>query len=70
MCSSVAYWAGIRRIVYAVPKSQVNPLYYETSEDTTKITESFHEKIERIHIPELQEEALTVVRSWEEKSIK
>lgn len=67
MCTSVAYWSGIRRIVFAVRKSQVNPEYYETGENTDAVIDSYHEKVERTHIPELEEEALTVVREWEDK---
>lgn len=66
MCTGVTYWSGIRRVVYAVPKSQVSSSYYETPEDTSKLFETFNETIEFIHIPELQEEALDVVRKWEE----
>jgi tRNA(adenine34) deaminase len=65
MCTGVAYWSGIRRVVYAVPKSQVSGSYYETPHDTSDLFETFNEKLEFIHIPELQQEALDVVREWE-----
>lgn len=67
MCTCVVYWSGIRRIVYAISKSNVNPLYYETAEDTKKLTKTFHESIEFIHLSELEEEALQVIREWESK---
>ncbi|OGH42225.1 MAG: hypothetical protein A3A58_02700 [Candidatus Blackburnbacteria bacterium RIFCSPLOWO2_01_FULL_41_27] len=67
MCTSVAYWGGIRRIVFAVRKEQVDPHYYETRENTDSVVDSYHEKIERIHVPELEAEALAVVREWEAK---
>lgn len=67
MCMGVAYWAGIRRIVYAIPKSKVSGNYYETHEDTKILIDSFNEQIERIHISELENEALEVVREWERK---
>lgn len=70
MCTGVAYWAGIRRIVYAVPKSRVSGNYYETPEDTQQVFNTFNEKIEFVHIAELEEEALAIVRKWEEKFAK
>lgn len=65
MCTGVAYWSGIRRVVYAIPKSQVSGSYYETPEDTTPLFNTFNDKIEFVHVPELQEEALSVIRRWE-----
>lgn len=67
MCTGVAYWSGIRRIVYAVPKSKVFDNYYETAEDTTELFNTFNEKIEFIHLDEFEDEALVVVKEWEEK---
>ncbi len=68
MCTGVAYWGGIRRIVFAVPKSKVSGNYYETHEDTSELTTRFNEPIEIIHIQELEDEALQVVREWERKA--
>jgi tRNA(Arg) A34 adenosine deaminase TadA len=67
MCFGVAFWAGIDRIVYAIPKSKVSPLYYETPEDTSIILKKLNRKIEMIHVPELEDEALVIIRKWEEK---
>ncbi len=67
MCMGVAYWAGIRRIVYAVPKSKVSGDYYETPKDTHELFNTFNEKIELVHIKKLEEEALGIIRSWEKK---
>mgnify|MGYP001352644623 CR=1 FL=1 len=67
MCTGVAYWAGIRRIVYAVPKSKVSGDYYETPEDTSKLFDTFNEKIEFVHLKECEQEALGIVREWEKK---
>ncbi len=67
MCTGVAYWSGLRRIVYAVPKSAVSSDYYETPESTEDLVSKFNEKVERIHLSELQNEALAIVREWEKK---
>ena len=67
MCIGVAYWSGIRRIVYAVPKSLVSGSYYETAEDTSVLMTKFNEPIERIHISELQQDALDIIKEWEKQ---
>lgn len=65
MCTSVAYWAGIRRVVYAVSRDQVSADYYETPTDPRPIIDTFHSPIEFIHLKELQIEALAVIHEWE-----
>lgn len=67
MCTGVVYWSGIRRVVYAIPKSNVNPLYYETADDTKAIVKTFHEPIEFIHLSECEEEAMQIVKEWESR---
>ncbi|OGK38216.1 hypothetical protein A3F03_02910 [Candidatus Roizmanbacteria bacterium RIFCSPHIGHO2_12_FULL_41_11] len=67
MCISVAYWSGLRRVVYAVPKSKVSGDYYETHKETGELIDNFNEPIERIHISELEDEAIAIVREWEKK---
>lgn len=68
MCLGVSYWAGIRRIVYAVPKVKVSGNYYETHESYEHLVEKFNEPIERLHLPELELEALEIIRQWESKN--
>ncbi|HVF69416.1 MAG TPA: deaminase [Xanthomonadales bacterium] len=70
MCTGAAYWAGIRRIVYAIPKSKVSGNYYETPENTRDLITTFNEKIELIHLPEFKDEALAIIRNWEQKFLK
>lgn len=68
MCTGVAYWSGLRRIVYAVPKAKVSEDYYEIPSDTRDLVKKFNEPIEFIHISELEEEAIMVVRQWEKNN--
>jgi len=68
MCFGVAFWAGIDKIVYAVPKSKVSSFYFETGEDTSFLLDKLNRKIEMMHVPELEEEALAIIRKWEEKN--
>lgn len=65
MCTGVAYWAGIRNIYFAVPKSAVNGNYYETHATTSHLAQEFNEPIHTHHVAELQDEALAVIREWE-----
>ena len=65
MCTGVAYWAGIRDIYYAVPKSKVSGDYYETHKDLHELSSEFNEPIRMHHVPELENEALAVIREWE-----
>jgi tRNA(adenine34) deaminase len=67
MCTGEAYWAGIRRIVYAVSKSKVSGDYYETPANARPLIKTFNQPIEFVHLKELEAEALTVVREWEAK---
>lgn len=67
MCLGVAYWAGIRDVYYAVPKSKVSGDYYETHSDLSHLPNEFNEPIRFHHLPELEEEALSIIRQWEEK---
>ena len=65
MCLSRAYWAGIRRIVFAVKKETVpHEICYESSHNHLELLEKFNEKIKMIHIEELQNKALKIVKKW------
>lgn len=70
MCTGVTYWGGIRRVVFAILKSKVSGDYYETHEDLRNLPKQFNEPIELVHIQELEDEALAVVRKWENKFLK
>jgi tRNA(Arg) A34 adenosine deaminase TadA len=65
MCACVAYWAGIRRIVYAVSKGRVASDYYETPQDTRPLIDGFHQRIERVHMVELEDEVVSTLKEWE-----
>lgn len=69
MCFSVAYWAGISKIVYACRKTteMVKKFYYEGSTDNKSINESNNRKIELVFIPDFEQESLVIIKSWEEK---
>lgn len=67
MCMSRAYWAGIRKIFYVINKDSVSyKTCYESDLDHKKLLERFNENIELIQIPELEIEALKLVKEWEQ----
>jgi len=70
MCTGAIYWSGLRRVVYAVPKSKVSNSYYETPKDTFELFNTFNEKIEFIHIQELESETLKIMKDWEDKILR
>ena len=67
MCFSVAYWAGISRIVYACKKipEMVSKFYYEGSTDNENLNKENNRKIKLVHISDLEKDSLDVVRKWE-----
>lgn len=69
MCFSVAYWAGISKIVYACRKTpeMVKKFYYEGYSDNSEINKKNNRKIELVFIPDFEKESLAVVREWEQK---
>ena len=65
MCLATAYWAGIRKIVYAIRRSEVDNSYYEGSTTAAELNQAMHEPMVLIHISDLERTALDVVREWE-----
>lgn len=65
MCTGTAYWAGVRRIVYAVAKSSLPGAYYETPAETKTLLAGFNEPVELVHLDAWAEPALEIVREWE-----
>ncbi|MBI1979011.1 MAG: nucleoside deaminase [Candidatus Aenigmarchaeota archaeon] len=67
MCFSVAYWAGISRIVYASKKTSemISKFYYEGSTDNKKLNKENNREIELIYVPDLGKDSLDIVREWE-----
>jgi short-subunit dehydrogenase/deoxycytidylate deaminase len=68
MCLSRAYWAGIRKVVFAVKKENVPySSCYESNLNHFDLMEKFNEKIQLVHIEELQNDAMKEVSVWLEK---
>ncbi len=69
MCIGRAYWSGIRRIVFAIGKNNLKLQYYEGTQDNRKLVENMNESMEYLQIIDLENDALEIVRAWEEKYI-
>ncbi|MGA2911669.1 MAG: nucleoside deaminase [Candidatus Levyibacteriota bacterium] len=67
MCFSVAYWAGISRIVYGCGKTSemVSKGYYEGRTDKDKLNEENNRKIELVYLPYFENESLELIKKWE-----
>ncbi len=70
MCFSVANWAGVSKIVFACKKTpeMVNKLYYEGTTSNYLLNQSNSHKIDLVFIPDFEQAALDLVKSWEEKN--
>ncbi len=67
MCFSVAYWAGISRIVYAVKKTpeMVSKGYYEGATDNQILNEDNSRQIDLTFVSGLEKESMEVIQEWE-----
>jgi len=67
MCFSASYWAKVKKIVFAVRKDILPKVHYEGLHNLNLINEKNNRKIEIVHIQELEEKALEVIKDWEKK---
>lgn len=65
MCFSALYWAGIKKVVYAIGKDKLSKKYYEGLNSLSEINLKNNKQIDIMHFEELENEALSVVRDWE-----
>jgi len=69
MCFGASMWASIPKIVFACSKDKVSNEYYGGHYQTTNINKELTRPLELVHISELEELSLEVVKNWE-KSFK
>ncbi|HVZ58126.1 MAG TPA: nucleoside deaminase [Patescibacteria group bacterium] len=67
MCFSVAYWAGISKIVYACKKTpeMASKHYYEGTTDNQAINKVNNRQIDLVFASEYEQESLKVIQEWE-----
>lgn len=70
MCFSVAYWAGISRIVYGTKKTKemIDREYYEGASNVEKINKLNNRGIELVYLPDFEQESLRLIRRWEKET--
>jgi guanine deaminase len=65
MCFSAFYWAKIKKIVYAVGKDKLSKQHYEGLHSLEEINLKNNRKIEIVQIKELENDALSIIKEWE-----
>jgi guanine deaminase len=65
MCFAASMWGGISKIFFAASKDRVSPEYYGGHYQVAELNPNLLKPIELTHIAELEEQSLTIVRSWE-----
>lgn len=65
MCLARAYWSGIRKILFAIPRKSMPKEYYEGLHDNSELVRVFNEKVQLVQVKELEEEAMKIVRMWQ-----
>ena len=66
MCFGASMWASIAKIVFACPKEKVSEEYYGGHYKSSEINKELSRPLELVHISDLEEESLDIVRGWEE----
>ncbi len=65
MCFGASMWSGISKIVFACSKEKVSVDYYSGNYQLSRINLDLAHPIKIVHLAELEEESLAVVREWE-----
>jgi len=65
MCLSASMWASVSKVVYACSKDKVAPEYYGGNYTSNALNKEFLKPLELVHLPELEEESLKLVKDWE-----
>ena len=65
MCFSASYWAKVKKITYAIGKDKLLKQHYEGLYPLTEINLKNNRQIDIIHDKLLENEALSIVKDWE-----
>ena len=65
MCFGASVWAKIPKIVFACSKEKVSEEYYGGHYDMSVINAGLSSPVDLVHISELEQASLEVVREWE-----
>ncbi len=67
MCFTASFWAYIPKIVFACSRKSVSSKYYEGEHDIFELNKKSRRQIELIHFKELEGEAKSVIKDWEDR---
>lgn len=70
MCFAASTWASIPRIAYACSRGRVSKQHFEGEHDLSSINKQTRHPVELVHLAKLEEDALRVIRDWEEETKK
>ena len=65
MCFGASMWASVSKIIFACSKKKVSEEYYGGHYKSQEINTNLSHPLELIHVVDLEEESLSVVREWE-----
>ncbi len=71
MCFSVAYWAGVSKIIYACRKTpeMVKHFFYEGTTNNNLLNKNNNRKIKLLFIPDFEKECLATIDNWKRKNM-
>jgi len=65
MCLGASMWSAIPKIIFACAKEKVSADYYGGDYQPSTINSELTRPIELVHLTELENESLAIVREWE-----
>ncbi len=65
MCFGASMWSSVSKIVFACARNKVSEDYYGGHYNFQIINHDFVRPLEIVHLIELEEESLSVVKEWE-----
>lgn len=65
MCFGATMWSAVPKVVFALSKDKISPEYYGGHYETPTINSDLTSPIEIIHMSELENESLEIVKEWE-----
>ena len=65
MCLGATMWSAIPKVVFALSKDKLSPEYYGGHYKTSAINSELTTPVEIMHMSELEDESLEIVKEWE-----
>jgi guanine deaminase len=65
MCLGASMWASLSKIVFACPQEKISEEYYGGHYKSSEINKDLSRPIEVVHMTDLEDESLNIVKEWE-----